>query len=391
MDALLMHKNVPVAKVVLEDSGWISKVEATYNPSHLPIGIHLIGDRADKKELSDWWIRRSIPASRSGIRETLEALDIGVPQVLLSRCYGLSLSDHYWIKLCDSQIAWETVNFFYNEFSDDIGDLLFGKRSSVDNIDFNSPDNTSDGWLKKRWKIIDGNRCLIKGGSAPFHQQPFNEVAATRIASALNIPHIPYDLLSIDGKPYSVCKDFVDGNSELVSAHRVLIKEKKPNHISEHRHFIDVCDREGIDVARSVDEMLVLDYIIANTDRHFNNFGILRNPDTLEWIGFAPVYDSGTSFGCDELTPVIKSQIIPKSKPFKDDHLEQLKLVSSFDGIDFSKLYQAVDEVRDIFYKASEAIQGFGDDRSEAIVQGLLGRIDALRELSEIDKVSKID
>ncbi|MBQ3183831.1 MAG: hypothetical protein IJB57_09205, partial [Clostridia bacterium] len=70
-------------------------------------------------------------------------------------------------------------------------------------------------------------------------------------------------------------------------------------------------------------------------------------------------------------------------KPFKDNHLEQLKLVSSFKWIDFAKLYQAVDEVRDIFYKASEAIQGFGDDRAEAIVQGLLSRIDAIKELSE--------
>ncbi|MDR2163733.1 MAG: hypothetical protein LBO70_07340 [Clostridiales Family XIII bacterium] len=28
-----------------------------------------------------------------------------------------------------------------------------------------SPDNTSDVWLRKKRKIIDGRRCLIKGGS----------------------------------------------------------------------------------------------------------------------------------------------------------------------------------------------------------------------------------
>ena len=39
-----------------------------------------------------------------------------------------------------------------------------------------APDITTDGDLKKRWKIVDGKRCLIKGGSNPFRQQPFNEV-----------------------------------------------------------------------------------------------------------------------------------------------------------------------------------------------------------------------
>ena len=40
-------------------------------------------------------------------------------------------------------------------------------------MDFSSPDNTTDGNLKKRWKTMDGKRCLVKGGSDPFRQQPF--------------------------------------------------------------------------------------------------------------------------------------------------------------------------------------------------------------------------
>lgn len=34
-----------------------------------------------------------------------------------------------------------------------------------------------------------------------------------------------------------------------------------------------------------------------NKDRHFNNFGVLRNTETLEWLGMAPIYDSGSSYG----------------------------------------------------------------------------------------------
>jgi len=39
-----------------------------------------------------------------------------------------------------------------------------------------------DECLKKRWKIIEGKCCLVKTGSSPFMQHPFNEAVATMIA-----------------------------------------------------------------------------------------------------------------------------------------------------------------------------------------------------------------
>lgn len=111
------------------------------------------------------------------------------------RCYGLSLSDQYWIKPDGNDLSWDDINFFNHPFSDDIGDVLFGAPKKANVLDFSSPDNTSDGFLKKRWKIIDGKRCLIKGGSNPFCQQLFNEVITTKIMERLVIPHVPYALI----------------------------------------------------------------------------------------------------------------------------------------------------------------------------------------------------
>lgn len=42
-------------------------------------------------------------------------------------------------------------------------------------------------------------------------------------------------------------------------------------------------------------QMNILDYITANTDRHYGNFGFLRNAETLEWIGNAPNFDTGNA------------------------------------------------------------------------------------------------
>jgi|GEM_PF-5755159 len=40
--------------------------------------------------------------------------------------------------------------------------------------------------------------------------------------------------------------------------------------------------------------MIVFDYLILNEDRHFCNIGAIRNAITLEWLGIAPIFDSGT-------------------------------------------------------------------------------------------------
>ncbi len=39
-----------------------------------------------------------------------------------------------------------------NTFSDDVGNILFGQKISNNPVSLMSPDNTSDGWLKKKWK-----------------------------------------------------------------------------------------------------------------------------------------------------------------------------------------------------------------------------------------------
>lgn len=55
-------------------------------------------------------------------------------------------------------------------------------------------------------------------------------------------------------------------------------------------------------IEKFLDRMIVLDYIIANEDRHFNNFGLLRNAETLEWSGAAPIFGQRNIAGIRRLT-----------------------------------------------------------------------------------------
>lgn len=71
---------------------------------------------------------------------------------------------------------------------------------------------------------------------------------------------------------------------------------------SYYDHYLRVCLSNGFDPVPSLDRMIVCDYLLANGDRHMGNFGILRDPDTLEWIGAAPLFDNGGCLGADEHT-----------------------------------------------------------------------------------------
>ena len=49
----------------------------------------------------------------------------------------------------------------------------------------------------------------------------------------------------------------------------------------------------------SLAKMFAGDFVLANRDRHYRNFGVIRNVETLEVTGIAPVFDSGSCLWSD--------------------------------------------------------------------------------------------
>jgi hypothetical protein len=353
MEYTLMHKNIPVVNIrILSDTGRIMKLYDLQRPEHLPLGVYT-KDGMSRKEMDDWWTERSIPASRYGINEALQSIGIRSPALLPEKCYGLSLSDQYWLRPKDTMIDWEEVNFFQNDFSKDMGEVLFGQEPADPNrINMMSPDNTSDGWLRKKWIIADGKRILMKGGSGVYQQEPFNEVVASAVMRRLNINHVHYTLTIYDRKPYSLCENFITPETELIPAWRILLTQKQPNNRSLWEHFQYCCEALGAPaVKEELGKMLTVDYMIANEDRHWNNFGLVRDANTLSFLGFAPIYDSGTSLWHN--TQRVGSPT--RSKPFRKDHAKQIKLVDDFHWFDANTLKGVEDEILEIF-SASEDV-----------------------------------
>lgn len=374
MKCTLMNKNTPVISLDIDEQTlYIKEIIETYNDKYKPYGIR----KLNKKQITDWLLSRKIPASRDNIDDILDNLKISSTNELVFKAFGLSLSDQYWLKPNNSNINWKEINFFDNDFSDDMGKFLFEDYKDISSL--KTPDNTSNGDLKKSWKIINGKRVLLKAGRPPYNQEPFNEVLASEICKRLNFDYIEYKLYMINGKYYSGSENFINKNTELVSAWDFLKDRQKPNDMNYYKFYLDSCKEMGLNIKKDVDDMIVLDYIINNEDRHFRNFGLIRNVETLEFEKEAPIFDSGYSMYCQQVDNLIGKY--NKSKPFRENHDKQIQLID-LKNYDFSKLNDIGDFAYELYSK-NYIMEAISDRRKFLLSIGLENKIKKLEKMKQ--------
>ena len=325
---ILMNKNRPLVEVQLSDAGFITEAFTVFDNEAFPVGINPADEKTLVARLNEWWYSRIIPASRDGLKFILHLYDVESASVLSKRSLGLSLSDQYWINPVGSDLTWDDINFFTNDFSTELGESFFSRGSSKPAINPFTPDASSNGWLKKKWVKIDGQTYLAKAGSAPLLQQPYNEVAVSQIAEALAIEHVAYKIIMEANRPLCLCKNFIDVDTELVPAHFVRSVLPKGKNESDYQHFLRCAEHLQIpDVKDFLNNMMALDFLVENTDRHYGNFGFIRDVNTLKFLGPAPLFDNGTSLWCEALNLEIGTY--QKAMPFKQNHKEQIKLLAA--------------------------------------------------------------
>ena len=389
----LMHKNNIVTTLSFDEiTGSVVSVGKECRTELLPLG----GNRSPQ-DLKKWWARRAVPLQQGNMRTLLDANNITTPQNYLLQNLGLSLSDHYWINPVERLFSWEEVSLFSNDFKDEFGGFKFADSISSENLMINLerrisfyPSASLQGELKKKWVLQNGKRYLIKANGGNTWQQSINEAIASLFHERQKrMPYVNYKLCDIDVSGEKgigcVCEDFCTEAVEFIPAYEILESEKKSNDRSEFEQFIFLCEKHGLagELVRSFLEYQILsDFVLTNVDRHFYNFGILRDTDTLEFVGMAPIFDSGNSmfWNCRHI-PQGDGLLDISVNSFKKKEIQMLPYVRDLRGIDLSKL-PSDEEIRRLL-----ALDKACECRAEEILQGYRGKIELLERMQRGEKI----
>ena len=298
----LMHKDIPVCLMEISDDGTLGSVRRNEAASaHFPLGGQM-----NNMKFHEWWRDRAIPKTRHGARSALQRLGYSSTNSALVNNLALSLSDCYWIRPREERLTWKDTNLFTNDFVDTFGEITINQDHMIDlrkETRFNCA--TSQGELQKKWCIDkEGRRYMIKGNYGQSYQQSLNEIFAAKLHEQQGFSeytHYSLVRLQVDGNVEGLgcmCYDFCSEDVECISAWELLQTIKIKQNESYYKKKKKVCLKLGMSEEKFsdfIDYQIMTDYLITNTDRHMNNIAIVRNPDTLQVLGFAPIYDSGNS------------------------------------------------------------------------------------------------
>lgn len=239
--------------------------------------------------------------------------------------------------------------------------------------------------LKKAWIIEDKTRYLLKGGYKNELLQPFNEVLASEICARLGFNHVTYTLDMYKDMVVSKCPCFINKDTELVTCYQIEKGIARHNSVEDYEEYIKILENHNIKDARiKMEDMYILDFLIMNEDRHLNNFGIIRDVNTLEWVNVAPIFDNGQSLNIDyydeeELHIFGEGRLFYEVKSFDDI----IKIVKDIKRLDLTKLDGLVEWFDDLLHKY-QSYTVFSDIRINRLCILLNRQINKLKELQSL-------
>lgn len=244
--------------------------------------------------LRSWLKHRSIPKNRAYVQNFLSkcGLSLNRPMNIIRVSKGLSLNDCYWVTEEAFDGSFDNYNLYENRFSRVLALIAFtGYGSSIRTSLESCPEFTTSGMLPKCWRRVDGKIKLYKGGTkgaANTGNEPYSEFYAAQIAEVMGQNAINYNLSKWKGELCSTCELFTDKRYSFMPVGRIV----KSGGMQAVQEFYS---KLGAEFVSALNDMLVFDAIICNTDRHFGNFGFMVDNETNLIAAPAPLFDHGNS------------------------------------------------------------------------------------------------
>lgn len=287
----------------------------------------------NEETIKEFLEQRIVPKNRTFVKNILEANDLDFRDVkgVIDISKGLSLTDCFWI-FTDDSLKFEDYNLFDNNFSSVLSLVAFtGYTSKIKGI-ATSPEFTTDGALPKAWRRIDNEVYLYKGSTEYLKasnggNEPYSEYYVFQIEELLGIKAIQYDLEKWKGMLASTCRLFTSKEYSYVPIYQA---SRCKDIVSVH----DWCCEHGYE--KDFADMILLDSLTFNWDRHLGNFGVMKDNSTGEYICFAPLFDNGAGLLSD--APV---DIFFDDKEFNEYWRTNKELQKSNYGGDYRELVKA--------------------------------------------------
>ncbi len=254
-----------------------------------PLGLELTDEGILK-----WLERRVIPKNRAFVDQILKVLGLSHNNTkgIIDISKGLSLNDSFWVVPADFNGTFKEFNLYENRFSEELSLVAYTGVGTANQAFTTSPELTTQGMLRKAWRFIeDGGIYLYKGGTEGFANsgnEPYSEYYACQIAKAMGLYAVEYDLENWKGILASKCEIFTNIDTSFIPIGRIV----KSGGI---KACLEYYENMGEDCTEFLKSMLVFDAVIYNEDRHFGNFGVLRDNKNGMIIGPAPIFDNGLS------------------------------------------------------------------------------------------------
>ena len=184
---------------------------------------------------------------------------------------------------------------------------------------------TSRGVLSKGWYKI-GSKTVLAKGNTEGNREPFAEVIGGRIAHYISegyavlyqlAPASDFPELKIfDFKHVSICEKYTSNASQQFSKYLDALQGKALQGIA----YLDWIKKQPLLFRQKLCQMLFIDAVIGNQDRHLNNWDIeIATGDVLPFIDFgAGCLGWGKSNILSYKSPEAISP--DKAKPFGNTH-----------------------------------------------------------------------
>lgn len=239
-----------------------------------------------------WCASRVLSLDRKYAKEILNS--IGMAQAITDRdrakislsYHCVSLTDIYWVKKSNEAVTFEKINLYDNSLNEAVVELsLRGKPMTVTNQEL-AQDLSTGGCFPKAWIRRGKEFILLKDGGEDAVER---ELLASRLCQCFDFKQVKYKEGFYDGQKVT--------ESRIITSKQYSIVSRMAFGVYAQNHDLDVVDECLRIDKETYYGMNILDYLVGNIDRHPENWGVLVDNQTNEYVSLYPIMDLNQSFG----------------------------------------------------------------------------------------------